>query len=1507
MADNTVAIGVAVRNLQQSINDLKSLGSEGQAALGRITEAAPRASAALAGVGEAARRSSGQTAFALTNAAEQARQFVEQISFGTSATQALAQQLPQALVGFGALGAGIGLVVSVAGGLADAFLGAGKASQQAAEQAKAQAQATDGLLQKFGVSTKSADEFTASIGALTEAQRGMVAVDLAAELDKQVEALKASAAEADKAAFSVKASAVQAIAGGSPEATGGVPLAVDPAVVALSNAVELQRQLFKDSATNAMQYRDTVVAAAQANGMAAPAALDFADKLVLADLATKETQQAIDLLIAKQTLLVDPTNAAAQAIVDQAEAMKAAQAAAKGYADGMATLDAQLSAVGSKRQQFVQQALQQYHLSDADIGRLGPDQQPAALEQQTGLASKAQEVFNAKEATADREKLTAETARLNAEQGKLAAGTDKVRAAGLAAAEAERQRVTDTEGRLIPGGEKLIAQAQRQGEATARLGEQQAASGKAAGEAARQAQFAADVHAKFADAQRALTEAQTGGVVETQHAIAVRQAEAQLLAQHIGLSDRRYAQLRDELAATIELTAAAKDRYAIDKQLDDIRASGNESTFGRDASGRAFGAGDAGALNARQLQEAQQRAQAVQAQLARMPESLKNDETERAKVIDAETEAFNKQLVIKQQQAAINLAAQERDQLVYAQQRLAAEGQSLPVREQILAQLAAENDLTAKGIDLDKIRYDPDVIAAYAAAVRTHVTEAQGKDADDAKKRSQQLADEVMITPFKDLASTIGSSLTDGLNQFEQQGLPGLFTSLQTFAGSLRNVGNQFASNLLTLPLNAAMSQFQTALTAKGGSFSSALDQMAKDHPLLTGLGIGGTIGGLGGGIAAGITGNQNTATGGSLGGLAGGIGGALLGSAIPGVGTVIGGLVGSGLGTALGSAFGSFFGGSTGGKNYDAMNSVYDPRTRSFQSTDKQGSQQNAEAARALAQQGADVLDTIRALGLGDTRGSFGFRVGPQGVDLGTQHFQTQEAALQELIRQMLDDTVGTVGETLTTVLKNTQAKNAQELQQDIQFAATYDQLTNRAGTYQQSLTELQQTYGAATTEAEKLGLDTKALADAQADAQAKLRQQTILQIRTLEGTAGPLANAIANINEQFDAANKNVKALGMSEAELNAARAKAIADQKAQFGEQYRELTGQAGGFQKELFALRDRFRQARAIGTDEGYDTSGLSALQSRQEQKLRDSYIDQFEQLTGAAGAFGQTLLDLRDKFDQAREIARELGLSTVDLAQKEHDAEVRAYQDARTQLTQQLSGQGQQVRGFVDSLVNPLRQALSGFGALAGFTSPQQALQSGLADFRKTFASARNDNVAAIQGLPQEAQQLLQLARQYGGSGPQFASIFAEVQRDLKEVLDAQEARGNAIESQIPGASEQTAQQQLDAMTSGFADVVKQLQQLDADWSRLGGALPAGSPLGGAANQNAAAFAAVGGSIVAAQAQTSGLVADVAGAVRLGTDKQIDALTKGFADLGTRLASLEKAVRASQSGRLGKAA
>lgn len=109
MAQSNVSVRIGLVGGQEVEGELVQIGQRGAQAFDKLAASGPRATAAMNQVGAGSR----SMAPAVQNAAYQIGDFAVQVAGGTSATRALAQQLPQLLGGFGLFGAVAGAVFAV--------------------------------------------------------------------------------------------------------------------------------------------------------------------------------------------------------------------------------------------------------------------------------------------------------------------------------------------------------------------------------------------------------------------------------------------------------------------------------------------------------------------------------------------------------------------------------------------------------------------------------------------------------------------------------------------------------------------------------------------------------------------------------------------------------------------------------------------------------------------------------------------------------------------------------------------------------------------------------------------------------------------------------------------------------------------------------------------------------------------------------------------------------------------------------------------------------------------------------------------------------------------------------------------------------------------------------------------------------------------------------------------------------------------------------------------------
>jgi lambda family phage tail tape measure protein len=270
--------------------------------------------------------STGQRNFQITNASEQLRQFIEQVAYGTPLLQAFSQQVPQALVGFGPWAAVLSIAAAAVGVTVTAIGGLIGSSQQAAEAAKAQTEETDKLLKVLQIGGDTADKFATSLDHLSSSDRGLAVASITSQVQKLTTELNNAKAASD-AATSSAAIRVQL---GGPNA-GGDTAFVAPEFEKASAQVKVLTELYTSGQIKQDTYSAGLHAAGEAAGFTATQTQGLVDTQLHAATAVVELAHGLELATAKQTLLVDPTNAAARAIINQATAIDQAAEALGRY------------------------------------------------------------------------------------------------------------------------------------------------------------------------------------------------------------------------------------------------------------------------------------------------------------------------------------------------------------------------------------------------------------------------------------------------------------------------------------------------------------------------------------------------------------------------------------------------------------------------------------------------------------------------------------------------------------------------------------------------------------------------------------------------------------------------------------------------------------------------------------------------------------------------------------------------------------------------------------------------------------------------------------------------------------------------------------------------------------------------------------------------------------------------------------------------------------------------
>lgn len=141
-----------------------------------FTGVSKSAKKAFNSIDQDAQRMGKQVRGQLQNVGYQVQDFFVQVGAGTSATQALSQQLPQLLSGFGLAGIAIGTLAPLFVSLASAMIGSGNSAEDTEKQMKALASAIDALEAANKKASQSGVDLTAQFGPMADQARELYAV-----------------------------------------------------------------------------------------------------------------------------------------------------------------------------------------------------------------------------------------------------------------------------------------------------------------------------------------------------------------------------------------------------------------------------------------------------------------------------------------------------------------------------------------------------------------------------------------------------------------------------------------------------------------------------------------------------------------------------------------------------------------------------------------------------------------------------------------------------------------------------------------------------------------------------------------------------------------------------------------------------------------------------------------------------------------------------------------------------------------------------------------------------------------------------------------------------------------------------------------------------------------------------------------------------------------------------------------------------------------------------------
>jgi TP901 family phage tail tape measure protein len=299
-------------------------------------------------------------------------------------------------------------------------------------------------------------------------------------------------------------------------------------------------------------------------------------------------------------------------------------------------------------------------------------------------------------------------------------------------------------------------------------------------------------------------------------------------------------------------------------------------------------------------------------------------------------------------------------------------------------------------------------------------------------------------------------------------------------------------------------------------------------------------------------------------------------------------------------------------------------------------------------------------------------------------------------------------------------------------------------------------------------------------------------------------VARSLAEVNKKFDdaasLAHKNAEMLD----ELAAAREREIEAVRNNVRQTYYDAIAQAQGL-SEIWGVLDRFRDLSQSILDAGLSAeetaerlAGLEWAEGIEKQKIEFGIVDKlFGYLSESAQFAAQGVEFARMKVELEFGIMRaQLELLGVFAKYAEiFDAAFDAAMEAASVIpdlvlpTTQIRDNFNHARDAAAAMAERLVRAKESISDLLvsmdqggfGGISPREALANVLAQFRSVRDAARTGAIGAVEQFPETARALLDIARRFGASGPEFQAIFDEIRASGVDLLGLTQAReGNVV-------------------------------------------------------------------------------------------------------------------------------
>jgi tape measure domain-containing protein len=273
----------------------------------------------------------------------------------------------------------------------------------------------------------------------------------------------------------------------------------------------------------------------------------------------------------------------------------------------------------------------------------------------------------------------------------------------------------------------------------------------------------------------------------------------------------------------------------------------------------------------------------------------------------------------------------------------------------------------------------------------------------------------------------------------------------------------------------------------------------------------------------------------------------------------------------------------------------------------------------------------------------------------------------------------------------------------------------------------------------------------------------EDIDKIGTVIGEYGEALQSLKAINAEFDDMAIKARKYRFAEADIEAARQRAIEALKNDTLSAFRQLAGLGPTLAAQIGALNNQLIAVTANARSLKIAESELVGLREKAIAVAKEQYL---APLTDVSGSIADQIASLTGVLPQAEDVAPLYQLLAASTDPTEQARYIERIQRALSQRYNIEIAQINKVAGAVNNLkafVDGLK--LSDLSPL----DPLQRFQEAKGQYGTKLLKAQAGDQAAIADLPNAAQSYLQEARSYYASTPEYASIFDNVTSTLESL------------------------------------------------------------------------------------------------------------------------------------------